>query len=236
MTNEIKYKLKSFFEDKDNKNGRNICFEIVYPHKYSSYKEATKNNANIRAFMDKKEDGSVEINLYEKGVCVDTIKWEDWQKYRCFRLKENCTGKTLINNATDYEPCAETFEEIFEHYISNSNQKTWHMHNIAFEIIPVCEFIENDMNFATCNENVIEFYRNNNQASVTFTQGRFINKIKKYEKEYSDECQILSENMDGSIFAHIPTNWIRISPPRKMSEEDRQAAKERLSKYWKGKK
>lgn len=81
------------------------------------------------------------------------------------------------------------------------------------------------------NENVIEFLRGQDTASVTFSQGRYITRIKKLAEEYPDECQIIAENQDGSIFAHLPVSWVKISPPRQYSEEQREAMAERLRNH-----
>lgn len=45
--------------------------------------------------------------------------------------------------------------------------------------------------------------------------------------------EITDTNPDGSIVAHIPTKWIKISAPRKMSEEQRERAVRRLAEYYK---
>ncbi len=85
-------------------------------------------------------------------------------------------------------------------------------------------------------ENNIEFTQNSQTATVYFAQGRYIGKIKKLKERYPDEVEIAVENPDGSIVAHIPTKWIKISPcKREISEEQREAARERLAKYHKNK-
>lgn len=71
-------------------------------------------------------------------------------------------------------------------------------------------------------ENVIEWTRNQKQASVTLCQGRVITRVKELAEKYPEECQILAQNKDGSIFAHIPTEWIRINPPMNLSDEQRE--------------
>lgn len=79
------------------------------------------------------------------------------------------------------------------------------------------------------NENVIEWLTGSKTASLTITQPKYINKIKALAKERPDECQILVENEDdGSIFVHVPVRWIRINPPRTLSDEAKLAAAERL--------
>ena len=79
-------------------------------------------------------------------------------------------------------------------------------------------------------ENVIEFYADEKTATVTFTQGRYVSRIKKFAEEKPEECQIVAENKDGSIVAHIPVRWVKITPTREVSDEQREAAKERFMK------
>jgi hypothetical protein len=76
-------------------------------------------------------------------------------------------------------------------------------------------------------ENVIEFLLNDKTATVTFTQGRFITRIKELAKRKPDKCQITAENADGSIVAHIPTSWVKINPEKELSEEQREKFAER---------
>lgn len=79
------------------------------------------------------------------------------------------------------------------------------------------------------NDNVIEFLKNEDTATVTFSQGRYITKIKKLAEKYPDECEIVAENKDGSIMTHIPVRWILISNrSRDLSEEERQVIADRL--------
>lgn len=68
-------------------------------------------------------------------------------------------------------------------------------------------------------ENVIEFLQNEKIATVTFTQGRYITRIKDLAEKKPDECKITHTNRDGSIVAHIPVSWIRINPTMELSEE-----------------
>lgn len=83
-------------------------------------------------------------------------------------------------------------------------------------------------------ENNIEFTQNSKTATVYFAQGRYISKIKKLKEKYPDEVDIAVENYDGSIVAHIPTKWIKISASkREMTDEQREAARKRLTKYLK---
>ena len=76
---------------------------------------------------------------------------------------------------------------------------------------------------ADLRENVIEFYENEERATVTFTQGRYKTQIKKLAAKHPEECQIIAENEDGSLCAHVPTSWISVRPPKKLNltEEER---------------
>ena len=79
-----------------------------------------------------------------------------------------------------------------------------------------------------CNENAIEFMTNGTKATLTFSQGRYKSVIRKLAEKHPDDCQIVADNEDGSICAHVPVAWIRISPPKQYTEEQRQQMGERL--------
>ena len=76
-------------------------------------------------------------------------------------------------------------------------------------------------------ENVLEFVQNSNTATVTFTQGRYISRIRELAEKKPDKCKIMTENRDGSIVAHIPTSWIKINPDRELTDEQRAIMSER---------
>lgn len=79
-------------------------------------------------------------------------------------------------------------------------------------------------------ENVIEFIENEKRATVTFSQGRFKTRIRKLAVEHPEECQIMKENKDGSLLAHVPVSWIKITPLAKRTEEQREKARQRMLK------
>ena len=89
-------------------------------------------------------------------------------------------------------------------------------------------------------ENVIEFISNTRTATVTFTNKKHINRIKKLYEERKDEFKYLVENPDGSVCAEIPLKWIKINPGSKagrvMTEEQKEAARIRLQKARENKK
>lgn len=86
------------------------------------------------------------------------------------------------------------------------------------------------MDFYSNNENCIEFLNNQHSITVSFCMQKWINKVKKLKEEHPDDVKILAENADGSICAKLPIKYLKISAPRKVSEEQRQAASERFKK------
>lgn len=86
-------------------------------------------------------------------------------------------------------------------------------------------------------EFAIEWIKGNDYAGVTAPSGTALkSKLMRYAKERPDEVKVMAANEDGSVFFHIPINYIKVSPPRKVSEEQREAAGERFRKMWKEKK
>lgn len=68
------------------------------------------------------------------------------------------------------------------------------------------------------NEIVIEWFKGDKVASVTAYSGsRIKNKIVKLAQKHTEVSMV--ENIDGSIFAHIPVDWIKIQPKRAMTQE-----------------
>ena len=83
---------------------------------------------------------------------------------------------------------------------------------------PVSEILSPD--YEGYAENVIEWVKDKKRATLSLSQRRTITRIKELAQKYPDKCQILAENMDGSVYAHIPTEWIRINP----TQDERKAA------------
>lgn len=104
------------------------------------------------------------------------------------------------------------------------------------EFNKACDEVE-DRDFNLAQENVIEWLRNDKIATVTFTQGRYISKIKKLAEKYPDKVQITAENKDGSIVAHVPVKAIKITifEDKELSEEEKKALRVRLTSSHKNK-
>ena len=81
------------------------------------------------------------------------------------------------------------------------------------------------------NEFCIEWTRSSKTSTVTAPNNTSIkNKIVKLAQEKPEEVQIIAENKDGSILAHVPTKYVKISPPRQISEEERERLRIQLEK------
>lgn len=82
-------------------------------------------------------------------------------------------------------------------------------------------------------ENMVEFISGTRTATVTFTNQKHINRMKKLYKERKDDFKYFKENTDGSICAKIPLKWIKINAGSKegriMTEEQKEAARIRLA-------
>ena len=77
-------------------------------------------------------------------------------------------------------------------------------------------------------ENVIEFVKDSERASVTFCQGRYKSRVEKLAARRPEECEIVAENPDGSLCAHIPVSWIKINPTQQLTEEQRERRAETM--------
>lgn len=81
-------------------------------------------------------------------------------------------------------------------------------------------------------ENVLEFISGARTVTVSFTNQKHINRIKKLYEERKDDFKYFHENTDGSICAKLPLKWIKISPTkinnRIYTEEEKIKIAERL--------
>lgn len=82
------------------------------------------------------------------------------------------------------------------------------------------------------NENVIEWITGDDTIAVTVSQKKFVNKIRRLSLT-DENVVILASNKDGSIFAHLPISYLKLSPKRKdnVSVERKAELAERLRQY-----
>ncbi len=67
------------------------------------------------------------------------------------------------------------------------------------------------------NENALEWITGSKVATVTLTQRRLISRVEKLAQNHPEAVQIVRRN-DSSIVAHLPAAYIKLQPPREMSE------------------
>ena len=60
-------------------------------------------------------------------------------------------------------------------------------------------------------ENVIEWYTGEKWMSVTLTQKKHINRVRKLVEKYADMGCWLIENRDGSVWARIPLSALHLT-------------------------
>lgn len=78
-------------------------------------------------------------------------------------------------------------------------------------------------------ENVIEWLNGQDIAVLTLSERRYISRVRKLSASTSGVTD-WHTNPDGTIYARVPLDWIKISPPKRMnlSEEERQKRAERM--------
>ena len=83
-------------------------------------------------------------------------------------------------------------------------------------------------------ENMIEFLANAKTATVTFTNSKYIKKMKELYESHPDDFKFFIINDDGSLCAKIPLKWVRISAgrtgtKREMTDEQKEELRQRLA-------
>lgn len=59
-------------------------------------------------------------------------------------------------------------------------------------------------------ENVIEWITGSDYMACTFTQKKYINKVRKLLDKQSYLVPVFHENKDGSIFCHLPLKALKL--------------------------
>ena len=79
------------------------------------------------------------------------------------------------------------------------------------------------------NEFAIGWLKGSNYAEVSAPSGSALkSKLLALSEKYPDEVTNIIINKDGSIFCHVPVSYVKVSHPRRVSEEQKEAAAERL--------
>ena len=80
-------------------------------------------------------------------------------------------------------------------------------------------------------ENNIEWITGDKTATVTFSQKKYISKIKSLANKFPDDVKIVAENKDGSIVANIPLSSLKLNiVKRELTDEQKKEMADRLNK------
>ena len=86
---------------------------------------------------------------------------------------------------------------------------------------------------ADVKETCVGYISDEKYATFCSSETKWINKILKLHDNYPSDVKIVyyPEKNNGMIYAHIPKNFIKISPPRQVNytDEQRAAMAERLA-------
>lgn len=83
------------------------------------------------------------------------------------------------------------------------------------------------------NEFAINWIKGADYAEVTVPSGTALkSKLLKYAEKRPEEVNHVIVNKDGSMVCHVPVSFIKVSPPRKVSDKQRETARERFVKMW----
>lgn len=80
-------------------------------------------------------------------------------------------------------------------------------------------------------ENVIEWINGSDYIGVTLSQKKWINKVELFATQ-DENVRILARNADGSIYAHLPISYLKLSKKRtvELTDEERKELSGRLRK------
>lgn len=89
-----------------------------------------------------------------------------------------------------------------------------------------------EKDFINNNENAIEYLSGEHYITVSFTDRKMINRVKKLYSERKECFKYLKENTDGSICAKLPKKWLKLNAGSKegrvMTDEQKEAVRIRL--------
>lgn len=78
-------------------------------------------------------------------------------------------------------------------------------------------------------ENAIEFLKGQEKATVTFSSEKWRNRLRKLQKEHPSDVDIFTDD-ETYTCGHIPVGWLKIHPPRVLSDDQKAELAERMRK------
>lgn len=77
-------------------------------------------------------------------------------------------------------------------------------------------------------ENVIEWVNGEAGIVLTLSQKKYINRVRRLAKQHPSEVTMY-DNPDGTVYATMPLSYLKLTAPREVSDEQREAARQRFS-------
>lgn len=77
------------------------------------------------------------------------------------------------------------------------------------------------MAFIANNENAIEWLRDQDRITVTLSDRKMINTVKRLSVKHPADVEILAlpENNGGYLYARLPLSWLKIRDPGRRAEK-----------------
>jgi hypothetical protein len=130
----IGYQLNGSFYLKG-ENGNIIGFDIQFPSIYETKDDAEKCSEMLGLNFEKEED-SIVLCLYEGESAVQTLRWDEWWLYRCYKLKQEYRWKERLTSE-DFEPYDESFENIFNRFVKSEYVVKYPLEHMQYWIEPI---------------------------------------------------------------------------------------------------
>jgi len=64
-------------------------------------------------------------------------------------------------------------------------------------------------------ENVIEFFSDEDKATVSLNKKKSVSRVLRLCKSHPDDVEIVARNRDGSLCAKLPVDWIKFNPGKR---------------------
>ena len=68
-------------------------------------------------------------------------------------------------------------------------------------------------------ETVFEHIRGNDTFTVTAAEPWSVGMIRRLQAKHPDQVEIICTNQDGSLLVHLPFEWMRIVPKKRVSPD-----------------
>lgn len=75
-------------------------------------------------------------------------------------------------------------------------------------------------------ETTINYINTDDYLTFCSSEKKWINKIDKLHEKYPEDVKIIydAESNHGMVYAQLPSNWLKVSPPRQVNFTDEQRA------------